>query len=189
MAKLDDDDAYRLLVVQKDFDELLDKFSEMRDAEAAVAALDTYVAAVQNWNAVLADYNTLAAEYIQSAGQRAQLQNDKDDLHNDMVKHAEPNLPAEMVFATALYKRTRERCVKLCYLASLSLPVLDTGAEQRTLRRSEAREPGPDRPRRAERGVRVRSMTKRRRRSRTPGPARKRCSPRTPPTGLGSTSC
>lgn len=118
LIKLVDDDAYRLLAAQRDFDEMLDRFSEMPQAEAAVTAMDAYVAVVQQRNAVLADYNTVAAEYIRIAGERAQLQSHKDDLDNVMATHAEPNLPAETAFATALYKRTRERCVALCYLAS-----------------------------------------------------------------------
>jgi hypothetical protein len=118
MVQLDDKDAYRLLVAQKDFDTLLDQFSTNPKAEVAMAAMDAYVDAVQERNAVLGEYNALVAEYLRVAGEIRAGELHRDSVQQSISQGAQPNAQAEMAFITALYNRARERCIAYYYLAS-----------------------------------------------------------------------
>jgi hypothetical protein len=118
LIQLDDGDAYRLVVVQEDFDNLLDQFSTKPEAQAAMEAMDTYVNAVQARNAVLGDYNTLVTEYLRVAGDISTTKGQISTIEHLTNINAQPNLPAQTAFVTALYNRTRERCIEQFYLAS-----------------------------------------------------------------------
>jgi hypothetical protein len=117
-AQLNDPDAYRLLMTREKFDNLLEQFSTMGAVQSAKDALDNYVDAVQQRNAVLADYNTLITEYLRVMGELETTKAQKDDVEQLRANTAQPNLPAETAFVTALYNRSRERCIEYCYLAS-----------------------------------------------------------------------
>jgi hypothetical protein len=118
LIQLDDPDAYRLVVVQEEFDNLLDQFSTKPEAQAAMEAMDTYVNAVQARNAVLADYNTLVTEYLRVAGDISTTKGQISAIEHLTDINAQPNLPAQTAFVTAFYNRTRERCIEQFYLAS-----------------------------------------------------------------------
>lgn len=120
MVQLDDPDAYRLLVVQQDFDALLDQFSTNPTAEAAMAAMDAYVDAVQERNALLGEYNALATEYLRVAGDIRTAELQRNTVQELKAQGAQPDLPAETAFVTALYNRMREQCIYYYYLASRS---------------------------------------------------------------------
>jgi hypothetical protein len=90
----------------------------MGAVQSAKDALDNYVDAVQQRNAVLADYNTLLTEYLRVMGEMETTKAQRDDVEQLRANTAQPDLPAETAFVTALYNRTRERCIEYCYLAS-----------------------------------------------------------------------
>ncbi|MBX3327243.1 MAG: hypothetical protein U0223_08350 [Nitrospira sp.] len=116
--QLDDPDAYRLVVAQQEFDELLDQFSTKPEVEAATKAMHAYVDAVQRRNVVLEEYNTLAQEYVRVAGELSTTKGQIGAIEQLMTAQAVPDLPNETAFVTALYNRTRERCLAQFYLAS-----------------------------------------------------------------------
>ncbi len=116
--QLNDPDAYRLVVAQQEFDELLDQFSTKPEALGAMKAMNTYVEAVQRRNVVLEEYNTLAKEYIRVEGEIGTTRGHISTIELLEKKEAAPDLPVETAFVTALYNRTRERCLAQFYLAS-----------------------------------------------------------------------
>jgi hypothetical protein len=118
LIQLDDPDAYRLLVVQEEFNNLLEQFSTKPEAQTAMDAMEKYVNAVQARNAVLADYNTLVTEYLGVAGDVSTTKGQISTIEQLTDINAEPNLPTQTAFVTALYNRTRERCIEQFYLAS-----------------------------------------------------------------------
>lgn len=116
--QLDDPDAYRLVVAQQEFDELLDQFSTKPEAQGAMKAMNAYVEAVQQRNVVLEEYNTLVQDYIRLEGEIGTVRAHMSKIEELDTKKAALDLPAETAFVTALYNRTRERCLALFYLAS-----------------------------------------------------------------------
>jgi hypothetical protein len=118
MIQLDDPDAYRLLVAQKDFDQLLEQFANHKEAKSAMETMDKYVAAVQKRNDVIADYNALVSDYLRASGDLRALAGQKSAAENARAASAKPDLAYETAYVTSLYNRTREECVKSCYLAS-----------------------------------------------------------------------
>ena len=118
LIQLDDPDAYRLAVVQEDFNNLLDQFSTKPEAQAAMHAMEKYVNAVQARNAVLEDYNTLVIEYLRVASDISTTKGQISTIEHLTDINGQPNLPAQTAFVTALYNRTRERCIEQFYLAS-----------------------------------------------------------------------
>jgi hypothetical protein len=113
-----DPDAYRLLVAQNDFENLLQQFFSKDEARVAMEAMDSYVDAIQERNALLVDYNSLVNEYLGVAGEINKTRTQKNEIAELKANAAQPNLPAEAAFVTALYNRTREQCIEHCYLAS-----------------------------------------------------------------------
>lgn len=70
MVTFADQDAYRLLVEQNDFNSLLQQFYTKDEARTAMEAMDEYVDAVQERNAILASYNTLVGQFLRVASER-----------------------------------------------------------------------------------------------------------------------
>lgn len=118
---LHDPDAYRLLVEQDEFNKLLDQFYTRDEARAAMDAMDDYVESIQDRNALLVEYNNGVTEYLRLAGEYRATLARKDQVQELEAKDAEPNLPAETAFVSALYNRTREECIRYCYLACRAL--------------------------------------------------------------------
>jgi|CXWL01.1.fsa_nt_gi hypothetical protein len=116
--QLDDPDAYRLVVAQEEFNELLDQFSTKPGAQGAMKVMNAYVKAVQDRNVVLEEYNALVQEYVRVVGEISTTRGHISTIEQLQNKDAAPDLPAETAFVTALYNRTRERCLAQFYLAS-----------------------------------------------------------------------
>jgi hypothetical protein len=112
---LKDKDAYRLIVAQDDLEKLLEQFYTNPKAQQAMGAMNDYVEAVQARNEILAQYNVLVAEYLNVAGERQALQGTKKAVEDIWARDMAPNLYSETAFVTALYDRTREECITLCY--------------------------------------------------------------------------
>jgi len=118
IAVLEDKEAYRLLVVQQDFDALLDQFSTKAEAQAAVAAMDDYVNAIQERNAVLDQYNTMVLDYLRIAADMHTGASQLKTIEDLNAAGAKPDLASETAFISALYNRMREHCIEYYYRAS-----------------------------------------------------------------------
>ena len=118
---LHDPDAYRLLVEQDEFNKLLEQFYTRDEARAAMDAMDNYVEEIQERNAILVEYNTGVTEYLRVAGEYRATSAQKDQVLQLQADGADPNLPAETAFVSALYNRTREECIQYCYEACRAL--------------------------------------------------------------------
>ena len=101
LIALRDDDAYRLLVEQSEFNNLLQQFYARDDARAAMDAMDSYVDAVQQRNATLAQYNALVTEYLRLAGEYRATQGQKDQIETFQADESAPNLLSATTFASA----------------------------------------------------------------------------------------
>jgi hypothetical protein len=120
IAVLEDKDAYRLVVVQQEFDALLDQFSTKPQAQAAMAAMDNYVDAIQERNAVLDQYNAMVLDYLRIAADTHTATSQLKTIEDLNEADANPDLPSETAFICALYNRMRERCIEDYYRASRS---------------------------------------------------------------------
>lgn len=115
---LADPDSYRLLVVQKDFDDMMDRFSTFPVSQQAKDAMDAYVAAIQARNEYLVAYNTLVADYLRAAGEIQTTRAQIAAAQAQRASTAQPDLQAKGAFLLSLYNRTRDRCLEYCYRAS-----------------------------------------------------------------------
>jgi hypothetical protein len=121
MVAVGDQDAYRLLVEQSDFNNLLQQFYAKDEARAAMDAMDDYVEAVQARNAVLANYNALVGQFLRVATERSTAQGYHEQVDLLRTQEAQPDLPSEAAFVAALYSRSRENCIRYCYDASQAI--------------------------------------------------------------------
>jgi hypothetical protein len=120
MAQVEDKEGYRLLVVQQEFNALLDQFSTKPQAEEARDALDEYVNAVQARNAVLDEYNTRVLDYLRTAADMHTVELQRQAVVQLKTENAAPDLASETAFVSALYNRMREHCIEYYYRASRS---------------------------------------------------------------------
>jgi hypothetical protein len=82
--------------------------------------MDDYVAAIQTRNSYLVAYNTLVAEYLSATGEIRTTNAQIAIAEALRASSAQPDLNAKGAFLLALYNRTRDRCLRYCYLASHS---------------------------------------------------------------------
>ena len=115
--RVNDPDGYRLLVAQKNLEDLLARFYTDDEARAATAKMQEYVDAIEARNALVADYNNLVVDFLGAAGDRHKLAAQYTEVTKLDVPNAKPNLPAEAALVSAIYNRARERCIEYCYLA------------------------------------------------------------------------
>jgi hypothetical protein len=115
LVALQDPDAYRLLVEQNDFNNLLQQFYTKDTAREAMSAMDAYVEEVQRRNATLVEYNIRVTEYLRAAGEYRATVAQKNQIETLQSDAADPNFHAEAAFASALYNRMRETCIRIAY--------------------------------------------------------------------------